>query len=101
MNQKQVGVPAPGLTVTDVLYIAFRHKWKIGFIAIAGIITACALPFLMPHSYESEAKLFVKYVVETKSPGQVGMTDPRVTSDEGANAISTEVEILTSLDLAQ
>ena len=101
MNEKHVSLTLSGMTPTDVLYIAFRHKWKIGLISAAGIICALALPWFVPRMYQSEAKLFVKYVVDTKSPGQVGMTGSRVISDEGANAINTEVEILTSLDLAQ
>ncbi len=58
------------------------------------------MPRYTPLTYQSEAKLLVKYVVENKSPGQVG-SGSTVTSDESANAINTEMEILTSLDLAQ
>jgi len=100
MNEKNMGTQAPGITFNDALYAVFRHKWKILIISGIGILAAALLPFVVPRLYQSEAKLFVKYVVETKSPGQVGSAST-VTSDEGANAINTEMEILTSLDLAQ
>jgi uncharacterized protein involved in exopolysaccharide biosynthesis/Mrp family chromosome partitioning ATPase len=99
MNERYVTIPGPGITFADVLFAIFRHKWKILVMAGAGIIAAAVLPFVMPSMYQSEAKLFVKYVVESKSPGQVGSAS-LVTADEG-NAINTEMEILTSLDLAQ
>jgi uncharacterized protein involved in exopolysaccharide biosynthesis/Mrp family chromosome partitioning ATPase len=101
MNDKHNTAASPGVMLADILYVVFRHKWKIALISGAAIAAAVMLPFLVPYRYESEAKLFVKYVVETKSPGQVGMNDPRVTSDEGGSAINTEMEILTSLDLAR
>ena len=100
MNDKYIGPQGPGITFTDVLYAVFRHKWKIVIICALGVLAAALTPLFMPKQYESEAKLFVKYVVETKSPGQVGSSSV-VTSDESVNAINTEMEILTSLDLAE
>ena len=94
------GPHAPKITFADVLYALFRHKWKIAIILGLGGILATIVPRYTPLTYQSEAKLFVKYVVENKSPGQVG-SGSTTTSDESVNAINTEMEILTSLDLAQ
>jgi uncharacterized protein involved in exopolysaccharide biosynthesis/Mrp family chromosome partitioning ATPase len=99
MNERHLNIQQ-GITSADVLYALFRHKWKILIVSSIGFVAAALLPFVIPRLYQSEAKLFVKYVVESKSPGQVGSAS-LVTSDEGANAINTEMEILTSLDLAQ
>jgi uncharacterized protein involved in exopolysaccharide biosynthesis/Mrp family chromosome partitioning ATPase len=103
MSEKQVSSAAPGLTVSDVLFVVFRHKWKIISISILGLITAVVLFKKMPFPYQSEAKLFIKYVVETKSlPQAAGGNEPRIKSadERGENIINTEIEILTSLDLA-
>jgi len=91
------------MTLTDIYYIVFRHKWKILLISGAGLIAALLVPLVWHRPYQSEAKLFIRYVLETRSPGQVGANDQRVKSpdERGENVINTELEILTSLDLAQ
>ncbi len=93
----------PSLTLADIYYVLFRHKWKIGIITAVGIIVAFLIPVLMPLPYQSEAKLFIRYVLESKSPGQVGANDSKIKSpdERGENIINTELEILTSLDLAR
>jgi uncharacterized protein involved in exopolysaccharide biosynthesis/Mrp family chromosome partitioning ATPase len=95
--------PPPAISLADVYFILFRHKWKILIVAGTGILLALLLPVIWRLPFQSEAKLFIKYVLESKSPGQVGANDSRFKSpDEGGeNIINTELEILTSLDLAQ
>jgi uncharacterized protein involved in exopolysaccharide biosynthesis/Mrp family chromosome partitioning ATPase len=102
MNAKPTRPHAPLLTLGDIYYILFRHKWKIvGFSAI-GLLVALVIPFVWPHVYESEAKLLVKYVVDNRV-----LSDPtgdaRVSLPDaaGRNIINTELQILTSLDLAE
>src|SRR6266850_2682784 len=96
---------SPGMSLADIYYIIFRHKWKILAISGMGIVLALLLPLIWQLPYQSEAKLFIRYVLESKSPGQVGTgaNDARVKSpdERGENVINTELEILTSLDLAQ
>lgn len=102
MNQKLTSTVPPGITFSDVLFVLFRHKWKIAAFSILGLLAAIVLYLKMPFPYQSEAKLFIKYVVETKSVPQAGGNEPRIKSadERGENIINTEVEILTSLDLA-
>src|SRR5690348_3293147 len=103
MTQKPPAQAPVGLNLGDIYYALFRHKWKILAISALGVVAALALPLVMPLPYQSEAKLFIRYVLETKSPGQVGANDARIKSpdERGENVINTELEILTSLDLAQ
>ena len=91
------------MALADVLYVIFRHKWKIALISGAGIVATAVLPLVRPIPYQSEAKLLIKYVLETKSPGQLVASDSSgvKTIDAGESALNTELEILTSLDLAQ
>ena len=95
--------PPAGLSLGDIYYVIFRHKWKIVIISILGLIVAIVLQFVWPRSYQSEARLFIKYVQDTKSPVQFGPGDDRVrTPDDGGDHIlNTELQILTSLDLAR
>jgi uncharacterized protein involved in exopolysaccharide biosynthesis/Mrp family chromosome partitioning ATPase len=101
MNAKPTRPHAPLLTLGDIYYILFRHKWKILLFSAIGLIAAAIIPFVWPHVYESEAKLLVKYVVDNRV-----LSDPtgdaRVSLPDGSgrNIINTELQILTSLDLA-
>jgi uncharacterized protein involved in exopolysaccharide biosynthesis/Mrp family chromosome partitioning ATPase len=89
-----------GLNLHDVLFILYRHKWKILFCAATGIIAAAAIFFLLPPTYESEAKLFVRYVVDKSAidglDSQIKTPNPQTDT-----LVNSEVEILTSSDLAR
>jgi len=102
MNAKQTRPHAPMLTLGDIYYILFRHKWKIAVISSLGLIIGLAVPFVWPHVYTSEAKLLIKYVLDSRAPSDPGDTAHVSLPDAaGRNIINTELQILTSMDLAQ
>lgn len=90
-----------GLNRNDILYALFKHKKKIALATAVGLLAAGAVYFRYPPIYQSRAKLLVRYVVERSS---VDAIDPaRGASGLGRdnpNALASEVEILTSWDLA-
>ena len=63
----------------------FRHKWKILISAAVGIAAAAALYFLRPSDYESQAKLLVRYVVDTSAIDQV---ESRSTTGPASESLS-------------
>ncbi|HEY5705683.1 MAG TPA: Wzz/FepE/Etk N-terminal domain-containing protein [Terrimicrobiaceae bacterium] len=81
----------------DILHILFKHKWKIILPSLIGIGAAVAVLFTVPAAYESQAKLLVRYVVDTSAIDQV---DSKATASSSENILNSEVEILTSWDLA-
>lgn len=89
----------PGLNVNDVLFIVFRHKWKIFLFAAGGIFAAAAIYLFLPSLYESQAKLLVRYVVERSGVDGLGSKTENIGSPS-ENLINSEVEILKSSDLA-
>ena len=91
------------MTLGDIYYVIFRHKWKISIISALGLLAAGVLPFVTPRLYQSEAKIFIRYVLENKSPGGMagGATSITSPNEGGGGIINSEIEILTSLDLAQ
>jgi succinoglycan biosynthesis transport protein ExoP len=104
MNQSQTGASPPsGMKLGDILYIVFRHKWKIIGIALASIAAAGCLWLKRPVSFQSEARLYIRYVVEAQAPDHASANDPQIRSVEqrGDSIINTELQILTSWDLAQ
>ena len=95
------GPPPGGLKLGDVYYMFFRHKWKIFTCALLGVAGAAGFWFLQGRQFQSEAKLLVRYVRDSRAvdvnlgaQGEVKSPDSR-----GENIINSELEILTSRDL--
>src|SRR5713101_3975890 len=94
--------PNAAITLNDVYYVLFRHKWMILGFTAAAILVAGALFIALPKRYSSEAKLLVRYVQDTRTVAP-SEKDPQVRTPDsrGETIINSEVEILTSLDLAE
>jgi uncharacterized protein involved in exopolysaccharide biosynthesis/Mrp family chromosome partitioning ATPase len=85
----------------DILFALFKRKKTIIVCAAVGIIAAAAVYFLFPPSYESQAKLLVRYVLERSGIDPVEAEKAAIASNnEGDKVIGAEMEILTSWDLA-
>jgi uncharacterized protein involved in exopolysaccharide biosynthesis/Mrp family chromosome partitioning ATPase len=97
MSQPKPAAPS-SLNVHDILYVLFKHKWKILLSAAIGIGAAVAVYLRYPTVYESQAKLLVRYVVDRSSVDQIDSTSAVNSNDQ--SLINSEVEILTSWDLA-
>jgi len=90
-----------GAKLRDILFALFKRKRTIGICAAAGIIAAAAVYFIYPPSYQSEAKLLVRYVTERSAVDPVEAEKAAVaSSNEADRVIGAEIEILTSWDLA-
>jgi len=88
-----------GFDIHKILFTVYNHKWKILTFGIIGLVAAAFLYLLKKPLYQSQAKLLVHYVIDTHTIDQL---DTRVTSERYmAAAIKDELQILTSLDLAQ
>jgi polysaccharide biosynthesis transport protein len=88
-----------GLSLNDILFVLFKHKWKIFVCAVLGVAAAAGVYFLSPPVYESEAKLLVRYVVDRSAIDGLDSSGKTLGSPS-ASVINSEVEILTSTDLA-
>jgi polysaccharide biosynthesis transport protein len=93
---------APSLQLGDIYYILFRHKWKIIICAVVGLAAAAAVYKLLPPAYQSEAKLFIRFVItEGQSSGPTRDDSVTKSPDQrGETIINSEMQILTSLDLS-
>jgi polysaccharide biosynthesis transport protein len=103
MNEKRQNSQVGGMSVGDVYFILFRQKWTILAFSLAGILGAIVLLFVVkPPQYQSEAVFSIRYVVEGKSlnpPGDESNTRPL--DEQRVSIINTEIQILSSLDLAK
>lgn len=90
-----------GVKLGDILFAVFKRKRTISICAAVGIIAAAAVYFIYPPSYQSQAKLLVRYVTERSAIDPVEAEKAAAASNNEADrVIGAEIEILTSWDLA-
>jgi polysaccharide biosynthesis transport protein len=100
VDNKQTAVQGLGISLGDIYYVLFRQKLKIVLLSAMGILASTGFYMFKPPLYQSEAKLFILYVVTTQVPKMAGPEANVKSPDErGENIMNSEVEILTSLDL--
>lgn len=93
---------SPGLKLEDIYFVLFRRKWLILLLAAAGIAAAAIVYLTAKPQYQSEAKLIVRYVMDSSAPLPPGTDDSiRTPVARADSVINTEIEILTSWDLAR
>src|SRR6476469_7644978 len=92
------------INLNNILFALFRWKRTILAFTLAGIVIAAAVYFFYPASYESDARLLVRYVLERSGYDPVDSisgTSPRSGTGLTTDAvIAAEVSILTSWDLS-
>ena len=90
-----------GFSVAGIYHVLFRQKWKIIGLTSTGLLVAALIYFLQPSVYSSEAKLLIRYVLESRVPSGFG-GDPQIKTPDagGGGIINSEIEIMKSLDLA-
>jgi uncharacterized protein involved in exopolysaccharide biosynthesis/Mrp family chromosome partitioning ATPase len=92
--------PPPGWSRNDILFALFRHKTSIGLFGLLGILAGVTVHFFYPRHYESEAKLLVRYVLDRRTLDPIDNTTSTTLGGTPDSVINSEVEILTSWDLA-
>src|SRR5438876_4553247 len=95
-------LPTSSISLHDVYYVLFRYKWLLLGFTVAAVVMAAFVYLAVPVPYVSEARLLVRYVMDTRSMAPVEK-DPQIKSVEsrGETIVNSEVEILTSFDLAE
>src|SRR5580692_3261216 len=102
IRQKSSPPPPVSISLRDVYYVLFRHKWLTTALVVLGVGCSLAVYRLWPYPYISEAKLYVRYIRETSAPAEIeGNNNVKSPDDRGANILNTELEILASLDPAR
>jgi polysaccharide biosynthesis transport protein len=101
MSANPSGTPA--FNLGDIYHTLFRHKWKILGVAALGFVAASVAYFQIAPTYFSEAKLLIRYVVDRTTRAATPGNDSQLKYPDsgGFTIISSEIEILTSRDLAE
>ncbi len=92
--------PPPGIDLGDLVHMAFRHKWKIAIPTVLGVLGAAAYFLFSPPIYESDARLLVRYLVERSAIDSIQSEVGTSSTRQAERIIQSEIEILTSWDLA-
>jgi uncharacterized protein involved in exopolysaccharide biosynthesis/Mrp family chromosome partitioning ATPase len=98
MNDAENNEQGSTLGINDVLFIIFRHKFKILFFFLMAFVAAGAVRYLKPPLFESEAKLLIKYVKENRMGATAASSEVIVDGKQGITG--SEIEILKSQDVA-
>src|SRR4051812_40144834 len=86
--------------LSDILFALFRRKWIVVLCTLLGIAAAAAFFVLCPPTYQSQAKLLVRYVLERSAVDPIDNTNkPTHAGKTTDSVIDSEVQILTSWDL--
>jgi len=98
---RNIEAPPAGISPGDIYFVVFRHKWRIIILTLIGLAAATYFYFTQQPQYQSVAKIFIRYVTDSRTlnPSE---NNSKVTSviDLNENVINSEMEILTSYDLA-
>jgi uncharacterized protein involved in exopolysaccharide biosynthesis/Mrp family chromosome partitioning ATPase len=92
--------PQPAIALNDILYVLFRRKWLILTISLLGIGAAIGVMVFFPFPYQSESKLFIRYVMDTSTEitPETQMHSPDY---GGLNVLNSELELITSRNVAR
>lgn len=91
------------MSLGDVYYTLFRHKWKILLSALLGITGAACYQIYAPPPFQSSATLFIRYVLAESKMANPAADGTQLKSPDlrGETIMTSEAEILRSLDLAR
>ncbi|RYD44156.1 MAG: hypothetical protein EOP83_31400, partial [Verrucomicrobiaceae bacterium] len=99
--QKTAPTPSKGgLGLQDILFVLFKHKWKILLLGLLGLGAAAGVYVTQKPLYESHSKILVTHVIQR---GGLDGADSQVDAGgrSGEQVINTEMVILRSSDLAR
>jgi polysaccharide biosynthesis transport protein len=101
MNDPTLASTHSNIKPNDIIYAFFKHKVKIVLFAVLGVVAAGAVYVLYPRSYSSQARLFIRYVEQGKTPMQTSESDRITTLETRSDSIiNSELQIISSMDLA-
>lgn len=89
----------PSFGLQDILYVLFKHKWKIMICGTIGLAAAAALFFKTKPVYKSEARILINYVLQRDALDD-HESQVEAGGRSGEQVVNTELEIMRSLDLS-
>ncbi len=91
----------PTLRPNDLYYLFLRQKWPILLFSFLGLASGAGLYLGLKPKFVSEALLYVRFVIDNRSIAADDAGTVRSPSVRDDTIISSEEQMLTSLDLAK
>jgi succinoglycan biosynthesis transport protein ExoP len=98
MQNKPQGEHGAQMSLDDIYFILFRHKWKIIICFLLGVGVAVALYLTKSILYQSEAELLIQFITET--PTTPGESSSQLRPAGGDSIIDSQIQILKSMDIS-
>jgi uncharacterized protein involved in exopolysaccharide biosynthesis/Mrp family chromosome partitioning ATPase len=90
------------LTIRDLVYVLFRHKWKMMFFFTSAVCLVVLVTVTSSPIYRSEAKLLLKVGRESVTLDPTASTGPVMhVAQSRLSEINSEIEILRGRDLVE
>jgi Mrp family chromosome partitioning ATPase/uncharacterized protein involved in exopolysaccharide biosynthesis len=94
--------PPASISMRDIYYVLFRHKWLITILVVLGVGSSAWIYWMYPFPYYSEAELYIKYIQETTAPTAIdGNSSVKSPDGHGDNILNTEKDMIESYDTAE
>ena len=100
MNDPNLASSPASITPSDIFYALFKHKVKIFLFSVLGIFAAALVYKFYPDEFSSQARLFIRFVEQAETKISAGDNDNIRTLEQGDSIINSELQIITSMDLA-
>ena len=85
MNHNRPPEATGTLTLGDIYFVIFRHKWKIILLALAGMVAGVTFYLLNPPLYQSEGRIRSSATSRDSKP-MTGPTDNSTQTSDPALA---------------
>jgi uncharacterized protein involved in exopolysaccharide biosynthesis/Mrp family chromosome partitioning ATPase len=99
MKEESITTPKSPIGFQEVLYMLYTRRWIIVALTLTGLAASSIVYFNREILYQTQVKLLVRYVLNRNNidsyQSQLSPSEPA-----GDHVIHTEIEILTSADLA-
>lgn len=84
------------ISIRDILYVVFRHKWKVTGFFVFVVLAVTAATYILPEKYRSDARLLIRVGRESLSvdPSVSGPTMP--VHQDRESEVNSELSILRS-----
>ncbi|HEY5041199.1 MAG TPA: Wzz/FepE/Etk N-terminal domain-containing protein [Verrucomicrobiae bacterium] len=96
-NARNIEQPS-SLSLADIYFVVFRHKWKIAILTVLGLAAAAAFYFKAQPPFQSQAEILIRYVVNTSPVNPTDNNSQVIAFNQNENIIKAEVSLL-NLDL--
>jgi succinoglycan biosynthesis transport protein ExoP len=100
-NGRNIQTPPPSISLADIYFVVFRHKWKIIILTLLGVAAGATYYVLKQPPFQSQAELLVRYIADKRQASPADGAKVTSVVDMGDSIMADEVSIIRSFDLAE